>query len=456
MPRRGRDRARTTSMRWRTRSTRRWPSRRRTWASIDPWDHLRRTYAERRRSFLATALPGLEPRAGPFRPHHVAHAASAGARRADRRGRPAACSCSTAAGSGEPPGRPLRGRRARAAAAQAAAPLAGPALRVAHRAPGFLRSSDEYKVMALASYGGRSPRRRCARPSGPTRRRRVRAPQRRLDALRAAPVGGEDDWRAAHADLACSVQARLEEVLVELATWLHDRTGDRVLTMAGGTALNCVANTRIWRETAFEEVWVQPAAGDAGTALGAALQVSRRRGAAAEPMARRRSGRQWRDDELAAWLRRAAVPFTTPGRPRRRGRRRPRRQTASSRGSTAAASSARAPSATGPCWRTRAGPRTSSGSTTSRAASSSARSRRWCCSSGPPRSSSTGRFPSPYMLFVHRVAPGLAGPHPRSRPRRRHRAHADRRRRDDAEPWRPLLRGLRGADRAARRRSTPA
>ena len=69
------------------------------------------------------------------------------------------------------------------------------------------------------------------------------------------------------------MQHRLEEVLVELATWLHEQTGERVLTMAGGTALNCVANSRIWRDTKFDEVWVQPAAGDAGTSLGAALQV---------------------------------------------------------------------------------------------------------------------------------------------------------------------------------------
>ena len=82
--------------------------------------------------------------------------------------------------------------------------------------------------------------------------------------------------------------------------------------MAGGTALNCVANSRIWRETAFEEVWVQPAAGDAGTALGAALQVHADDGGETAPMTTAALGRQWRDDELAAWLRRAAVPFTTP------------------------------------------------------------------------------------------------------------------------------------------------
>jgi len=104
----------------------------------------------------------------------------------------------------------------------------------------------------------------------------------------------------------------LEEVLVDLANWLHAQTGDRVLTMAGGTALNCVANTRIWRETPFEEVWVQPAAGDAGTALGSALQASADAGQLPDPMASAALGRGWSDEDLAAWLRRVNVPFSTP------------------------------------------------------------------------------------------------------------------------------------------------
>jgi carbamoyltransferase len=82
--------------------------------------------------------------------------------------------------------------------------------------------------------------------------------------------------------------------------------------MAGGTALNCVANSRIWRETPFEDVWVQPAAGDAGTSLGAALQLCADGGEPAEPFTTAALGRGWSDDELAAWLRRANVPFTTP------------------------------------------------------------------------------------------------------------------------------------------------
>ena len=109
------------------------------------------------------------------------------------------------------------------------------------------------------------------------------------------------------------MQHRLEEVLVDLARWLHAQTGERVLTMAGGTALNCVANSRIWRETAFEDVWVQPAAGDAGTSLGAALQVCADADEPPAPMPSAALGRAWSDDDLAAWLRAAAVPFSTPG-----------------------------------------------------------------------------------------------------------------------------------------------
>ena len=119
-------------------------------------------------------------------------------------------------------------------------------------------------------------------------------------------------WGPEHADLAASVQARVEEVLLELASWLHTRTGEEALTMAGGVALNCVANTRLWRESPFTYLWAQPAAGDAGTALGAAAFVARSEGDAVEPMASAALGRSWTDSELEAWLRRARVAFERP------------------------------------------------------------------------------------------------------------------------------------------------
>ncbi len=77
----------------------------------------------------------------------------------------------------------------------------------------------------------------------------------------------QQEWR----DLCHRVQSDLEDALVARARWLHEQTGMTRLVMAGGVALNCVANARIVAETPFEEVWVQPAAGDSGIALGCAL-----------------------------------------------------------------------------------------------------------------------------------------------------------------------------------------
>lgn len=274
----------------------------------DSWDHLRVMYAERAPYFLSGAFPGLRPEKVHFVPHHVAHAASAALATPlgdsavlvlDGRGERA----SHLAGR-------YTGGRLELLATQELPHSLGLLYESLTEYLGFLRSSDEYKVMALASYG---------RP-------------RHLDELREivfstgdggfvaeppdwsrwAPPRHGEDWTPEHADLAASVQARLEEVLVELARWLHGEAGGRVLTMAGGTALNCVANSRIWRETPFDEVWVQPAAGDAGTALGAALQISADAGTRPAPMRTAALGRSWSDAELAAALRRAAVPFTTP------------------------------------------------------------------------------------------------------------------------------------------------
>jgi carbamoyltransferase len=72
-------------------------------------------------------------------------------------------------------------------------------------------------------------------------------------------------------DLARSIQVVTEEVMLRTARHIHQVTGERYLCLAGGVALNCVGNGRILRESAFEDIWIQPAAGDAGGALGAAL-----------------------------------------------------------------------------------------------------------------------------------------------------------------------------------------
>ncbi len=74
-------------------------------------------------------------------------------------------------------------------------------------------------------------------------------------------------------NLAASVQKVTEEVILRICCHVHEQTGLKKLCMAGGVALNCVANGRVLRETPFEDIWIQPAAGDAGGALGAALIV---------------------------------------------------------------------------------------------------------------------------------------------------------------------------------------
>jgi carbamoyltransferase len=74
-----------------------------------------------------------------------------------------------------------------------------------------------------------------------------------------------------YADIAASIQHVTEEMLLKMATYAHEQTKSTKLCMAGGVALNSVANGRILRETPFEDVWIQPAAGDDGGALGAAL-----------------------------------------------------------------------------------------------------------------------------------------------------------------------------------------
>ena len=97
----------------------------------------------------------------------------------------------------------------------------------------------------------------------------------RFDALFGGPPRQTDqllDQR--HMDLAASIQAVTELVVSRLATHLGREFGQRNLCLAGGVALNCVANGKLLRQGQFDNIWIQPAAGDAGGALGAALAAS--------------------------------------------------------------------------------------------------------------------------------------------------------------------------------------
>ncbi len=276
----------------------------------DPFDAVRLDYAQRAPGFLAEALTGLDPAKVRFVPHHVAHAASA-ALAIDAPD----CAVLVTDGRGERASSLLghyRGTRLEVLHTQDLPDSLGLLYESLTGHLGFLRSSDEFKVMALASYG--TPRHLAAlrehvHATGDGGFR-AQAPDWSAFAPPRPPEA--TDWAPEHADLACSVQAVVEEVLVGLARWLREQTGAPVLAMAGGTALNCVANTRIWREAGFERVWVQPAAGDSGTALGAALATAVDLGDTLTPMPGADLGREWTDTELAAWLARAQVPFTTP------------------------------------------------------------------------------------------------------------------------------------------------
>jgi carbamoyltransferase len=94
----------------------------------------------------------------------------------------------------------------------------------------------------------------------------------RFDALFGGPARNpESDIEQKHMDLAASIQAVTEDAVLAMGRTIHRETGMKNLVMAGGVALNCVANGRLLREGPFEDIWIQPAAGDAGGALGAAL-----------------------------------------------------------------------------------------------------------------------------------------------------------------------------------------
>lgn len=193
---------------------------------------------------------------------------------------------------------------------------------------GFRVNSGEYKLMGLAPYG--EPRyvdvirehlidlredgsfrlntdyftfpsgltmtgRRFARLfGGPARRAEAPITQRELD-------------------LARSVQVVTEEAVLRLARHVHAETGLPDLCLAGGVALNCVANGRLLREGPFERIWIQPAAGDAGGALGAALLAYHahhpRAPDPADAMQGGYLGPVYSDDEIAAFLDAEGIPY---------------------------------------------------------------------------------------------------------------------------------------------------
>jgi carbamoyltransferase len=113
-------------------------------------------------------------------------------------------------------------------------------------------------------------------------------------------------------DVAHSLQCVVEEVVLSMVRWLQDATHTENLCMAGGVALNCVLNTRVSRDGPFRNVWVQPAAGDAGTSLGAALWVDflqRNDGQKRWTMEHAFLGPAFDDTEIEDFLKRAHLTY---------------------------------------------------------------------------------------------------------------------------------------------------
>lgn len=149
---------------------------------------------------------------------------------------------------------------------------------------GFEVNDGEYKVMGLAPYGepryvdqvrklvtrGEAGQYRLNLEYFDFLRRDRMYSDRLVELFGAPPRPPESELLGFHQDVARSVQWVLEEILLDMVAYLHTRVPSRNLCMAGGVALNCVANSRILRDGPFSELFVQPAASDAGGCLGAA------------------------------------------------------------------------------------------------------------------------------------------------------------------------------------------
>ncbi|MGD8396369.1 MAG: carbamoyltransferase [Candidatus Eiseniibacteriota bacterium] len=152
---------------------------------------------------------------------------------------------------------------------------------------GFKVNSAEYKVMGLAPYG--EPRYleqveqvAALDEDGSFRldldyfdfHTGLRMTGERFNALFGGPPRRPDDpMDQRHFDIAASIQRYTEEAVLRLGRHVHGLTGESNLCMAGGVALNCVANGRLLREGPFDDIWIQPAAGDAGGAIGVAALI---------------------------------------------------------------------------------------------------------------------------------------------------------------------------------------
>lgn len=199
---------------------------------------------------------------------------------------------------------------------------------------GFKVNSGEYKVMGLAPYGEPKYVQTILdnlidiKEDGSFRLDQsyfdyctgLRMTNAKFDDLFGGPPTKSEAWLGEkEMDLAASIQAVTEEVVLRLTRALAKETGAKNLCLAGGVALNCVANGKVLRDGAFENIWIQPAAGDAGGALGAALcayhhfqdQPRQSLGDQADHMKGAFLGPEFTDDDIQTRLTAAGAKFET-------------------------------------------------------------------------------------------------------------------------------------------------
>lgn len=177
---------------------------------------------------------------------------------------------------------------------------------------GFLHSSDEYKVMALASYGKPEFVKEFESMIHVSDDGTYTIDDIDLTSIIGPKRLRGDDFSKHQFNVAHSLQKVLQDTVLQLAHWLYDQTGEENLCLAGGVALNCVLNAHIRDNGPFKNIWVQPAAGDAGTSLGAALWIDANQRKTSERkfvMDHAFWGPSYTDDEIEKFLNWAKVPY---------------------------------------------------------------------------------------------------------------------------------------------------
>ena len=197
---------------------------------------------------------------------------------------------------------------------------------------GFKVNSGEYKLMGLAPYGEPKYTKLIKdklidiKEDGTFKldisyfkyHRGFRMTSRKFHKLFGrSPRKGETELSQFHMDIAASIQAVTEEVVLKLAKSLREETGVKNLCLAGGVALNCVANGVLLRENIFDNIWIQPASGDAGSSLGGALigwhqyHQKERTPNPNDSMKGTYLGPEFNNDEVIKYLKKINAPFHT-------------------------------------------------------------------------------------------------------------------------------------------------